>query len=68
MRLTTMDDLRFKALQKAPLDSWVAFADDDATIVAIGNSYEDVVEKSEKAGVSDPVLLKTPKEWLPISV
>ena len=61
-------DPRFEALKSAPLDSWVALSEDESKIVAIGNSYSEVVSKSEDAGVSDPVVLKTPKSWLPISV
>jgi hypothetical protein len=63
-----MRDLRFEALQSAPLDSWVALSEDESKIVAVGTSYDEVVAKSEKAGVSDPVLVKTPKSWLTISV
>ena len=64
----TMKDLRFEALQSAPLDSWIALSEDESKIVAVGTSYEEVVKKSENVGVSDPVLIKTPKSWLPISV
>jgi len=68
MRLTIMNDSRFEALQSAPLDSWIALSEDESKIVAVGGSYDEVVTKSENAGVSDPVLIKTPKAWLPISV
>jgi hypothetical protein len=63
-----MNDPRFELLKSAPLDSWVALSEDETRIVAIGSSYNEVVEKSQSAGVSDPVLVKTPKEWLPISL
>lgn len=63
-----MNDLRFEVLKSAPLDSWIALSEDETTLIAVGNSYEDVVKKSESAGVSDPVLVKTPKNWMPISV
>jgi hypothetical protein len=63
-----MSDLRFEALKSAPLDSWVALSEDESRIVAVGASYEEAVKNSESAGVMDPVLLKTPKVWLPISV
>jgi hypothetical protein len=63
-----MSDLRFEALKSAPLDSWVALSEDETRIVAVGTSYEEAVKNSESAGVSDPVLVKTPKLWLPISV
>lgn len=63
-----MDDPRFELLKSAPLDSWVAFSENETRIVAVGTSYTEVVEKSQSAEVSDPVLVKTPKEWLPISL
>lgn len=63
-----MSDARLEALKSAPLDSWVALSPDETRIVAVGASHSEAVEKSEHAGVSDPVLVKTPKEWLPISV
>lgn len=62
------NDARFEALKSAPLDSWIAFSEDETRIVAVGATYDEAVRKSESAGVSDPILLKTPKSWLPISV
>jgi len=61
-------DLRFEALKSAPLDSWVALSEDETRIVAVGSSYDEAVKKSESAGVSDPVLVKTPKAWHSFSV
>jgi hypothetical protein len=65
---TMSNDARFEALQSAPLDSWVALSEDETKIVAVGSSYTEAVEKSERAGVSDPVLVKTPKAWHSIAV
>ena len=59
---------RVDALRSAPLDSWVALSEDESRIVASGATYEEVVKKSEEAGVFDPVIVKTPKSWLPFSV
>jgi hypothetical protein len=59
---------RVDALRSAPLDSWVALSEDETRVVATGATYEEVVNKSEGAGVSDPVIVKTPKSWLPFSV
>ena len=50
------------------MDSWIALSPDESTIVATGSSYAEAVENSETAGVSDPLLIKTPKFWMPISV
>jgi hypothetical protein len=68
MSMNTPVDPRFEALKSAPLDSWVALSEDESRIVAVGSSYDEAVRNSEIAGVSDPVMLKTPKVWLPISV
>jgi hypothetical protein len=68
---TNMDgqtELRFQALKSAPLESWVALSEDETKVVAVGTSYEEAVRNSEKVGVSDPVFVKTPKVWMPISV
>jgi len=56
------------ALRSAPPDSWIALSDDETTLIAVGSTYEEVVSKSEKAGVSDPILIKTPKTWAPFSM
>lgn len=64
----TSDDPRINALRSAPLDSWVALAEDESRVVATGETYEEVVTNSEEAGVHDPVIVKTPKSWLPFSV
>jgi hypothetical protein len=64
----TTEDRRLELLRSAPLDSWIALSEDETRIVAHGATYEEVVKKSEHAGVSDPLLIKTPKVWIPISV
>ena len=66
--MNTMNDLRFEALKAAPLDSWIALSEDETKIVAVGSSYDEAVKNSERAGVSDPVLVKTPKAWHSIAV
>jgi len=64
----TQTDARLEALRKAPLDSWVVLSEDESAILAVGSTYDEAVKNSERAGVSDPVLIKTPKHWLPFSV
>jgi hypothetical protein len=63
-----MNDARFEALKSAPLDSWIALSEDETAIVAVGSSYDEAVMESERAGVTDPVLVKTPKAWHSIAV
>jgi hypothetical protein len=54
---------RVELLRSAPLNSWVALSEDESSIVAVAPTYEEAVRKSEEAGVLDPVLTKTPKDW-----
>jgi len=61
-------DPRLEALKSAPLDSWIALSEDETRVVAVGSSYDEAVKKSESAGVTDPVLVKTPKSWHSIAV
>ena len=65
---TNAEDRRLELLRSAPLDSWIALSTDETAIVASGSTYEEVVRNSEKAGVSDPLLIKTPKAWQSIAV
>jgi len=62
------EDRRLELLRSAPSDSWIALSEDETRIVASGATYEEVVKNSERAGVSDPLIIKTPKVWMPISV
>ena len=64
----TSQDPRLELLRTAPMDSWIALSEDESQIVAVGATYAEAVENSENAGVSDPLLIKTPKVWMPISV
>jgi len=59
---------RLQALRSAPLNSWIALSEDESHVVAVGATYEEAVTESEKAGISDPVLVKIPKEWRSFSV
>ncbi len=56
-------ETRVKILVDAPPDSWVAFSEDETKVVAWGSTYEEAVSKAEQEGVTDPVLVKTPKNW-----
>jgi len=59
---------RLEALRSAPMDSWIALSEDETKIVAVGATYSEVAENSERAGVDDPIIVKTPSSWAPISV
>lgn len=54
---------RIQALKNAPPNGWAAFSEDEEKIVAYGKTYDEVVEIAQKAGVSDPVVVKIPENW-----
>jgi hypothetical protein len=61
-------DPRLEMLRSAPLDKWIALSEDESKIVAVGATYAEAVKNSEQAGVEEPVILKTPPRWAPLSV
>ena len=58
---------RITLLRSAPRDCWVALSEDGTRIVAHGPTFESAATQAEKEGVSDPILIKTPKEWTRIA-
>lgn len=54
---------RLDALKNAPPNGWVAFSEDEETLIGYALTYEEAVEKAEKNGVSDPVIVKVPENW-----
>jgi hypothetical protein len=60
--------IRLEVLRSAPLNKWIALSEDESIIVAVGDTYSEVSERSDLAGVSDPLILKTPAVWAPLSV
>lgn len=57
---------RVKILRDAPPQTWIAFSEDESRLVATGATYDEVVQKAEDAGVTDPVLVMTPASWIPV--
>ena len=55
---------RIEVLENAPPNSWIALSEDESRVVAIAATYSEAVELAAKAGIEDPVLIKTPEEWL----
>ncbi len=51
-------------LQKAPLNGWIAFSEDDERLIAYGATYDEVVANAGKLGVSDLVVVKVPETWI----
>jgi hypothetical protein len=60
--------IRLALLRSAPLDKWIALSEDETKIIAVGDNYQQVVERSEASGELDPIILKTPPTWAPLSV
>ncbi len=61
-------DPRLEALRSAPMNTWVALSEDESKIVAVGSTFAEAVSNSEHAGVADPLIVKTPSAWIPLSV
>jgi hypothetical protein len=61
-------DARLEALKSAPLNSWIALSADETKIIAVGSSYGEAVAKSEQAGVDEPLIIRTPPDWSPLSI
>ncbi len=64
----TAKDSRLESLRSAPPDSWIALSEDGNKVVAVAATYDEAAKKSETAGVSDPILLRTPRSWLSLSL
>jgi hypothetical protein len=56
-------EARIKILKNAPQNGWVAFSEDEEHLIAYGETYDEVVMKSEEKGVSEPVIVKVPPTW-----
>jgi hypothetical protein len=56
-------EARIKALKEAPVGGWIAFSEDEERLIAYGSTYDEVVERSEKSGEPDPVVVKVPNSW-----
>ena len=56
---------RLSALFSAPLDRWIALSADETRVVADADTFQNVADAAEKAGESDPVILRVPTHWTP---
>jgi Family of unknown function (DUF5678) len=56
-------EARIKALRDAQPGSWLAFSEDESSVVAHGTTYEEVVDAAEKAGEPNPVITMVPNDW-----
>ena len=53
-------------LRSAPRNCWLALSDDESRIVGRGESIAETIEQAKKAGVEDPVVVWSPKTWIPM--
>ncbi len=54
-----------KLLLDAPRDCWLALNENETEVVARGESVRDAVEEARKKGIEDPIIMWSPKKWLP---
>lgn len=66
--MSPQQKIRLETLRSAPLDSWIAISEDESRIIAVGRTYTEVSDLSDAAGEPDPVIVKTPSEWEPLSI
>lgn len=53
-------------LQNAPRNCWLAISDDESKIVGRGESVAEALEEAKRVGVEDPVIVWSPKTWVPL--
>jgi len=56
--------MRLEILTNAPPNSWPAFSEDESRLLGSAPTYEQAVKLAADQGIEDPVLVKTPEEWL----
>jgi hypothetical protein len=54
-------------LRNAPLDKWIALSADESRIVAVADSFAEAAAKAHGSGEDDPLIVKTPPQWLPLT-
>jgi alkanesulfonate monooxygenase SsuD/methylene tetrahydromethanopterin reductase-like flavin-dependent oxidoreductase (luciferase family) len=52
-------------LRDAPRNCWLALSDDETRIIGRGETIAEAMEEATKAGVDDPVIMWSPKNWIP---
>ena len=65
MPVDAATESRLSALAHAPLDRWVALSADETRVVADGGTFEEVAAAAERAGESDPLIVRIPEDWTP---
>jgi len=63
MRIKAVD--LSKLLANAPRNCWLALNEQESEIVGRGETIQEALVEAKRNGVSDPVILWAPKEWIP---
>ncbi len=63
LTLSAKDEARLKMLRSAPLGKWIAIFEEESRIVEVGDTYMELSDKLDAAGVEDVVVMKTPPAW-----
>lgn len=50
-------------LLESPKNCWLALAEDESKVVAIGLTPDEAEAKAKKEGVEDPLLIWSPEDW-----
>ncbi len=54
-----------KLLENAPRERWLALTQDGRKIVGRGEDIAEAIEEAKENGEDDPLLLWSPKSWIP---
>jgi hypothetical protein len=65
MDLNRSERARLAVLEKAPLNKWIALSADETSIVAEGNTFEEVAAKVEALEDEDILMIRVPPDWTP---
>lgn len=65
MHLDAAAESRLAILNDAPLDRWIALSADETRIVADAATFAEVAEAADRAGESDPLIIRVPPDWTP---
>jgi hypothetical protein len=52
-------------VRSAPRNCWLALNDEQSEVVGYGDTMDAAIDAAQVRGVEDPVLLWSPKEWIP---
>lgn len=53
-------------LENAPKECWLALDHSESKIVGRGEDIKEAVDEAKDNGEDDPILVWSPREWLPV--